>query len=116
MLHEFDKNRDSLINFMIITGCHKTLKETCEAKREDGKFDIVMTVNGVEMDLQHFMDRWQGNVDRLVEEKAKEIIREKFPDLDDSVYELQELVSSFETKVGNLIKKKIETWEKKDEV
>ena len=106
------KDRDNLINFMIVTGCHKTLKETLEARREDGKYDVVMTVNGIEMDLQEFMDRWQENVDRLVEKKAKEFLREKFGDMDDVAQELTETIDSFETSIGEVIKKKIEEWEK----
>ena len=114
MLYSIMEDRDSLISFMIITGCMKTLNETLAAKREDGKYEILMTVNGVDMDIEHFMERWQDNVKRMVAEKAEELLREKFPDLDQSVFELQELVSSFETKVGNLIKKKIEECEEKN--
>ena len=112
MLHDFMKDDDCLINYMIITGCHKTLEEMVEKKREDGKYDIVLTVNGVEMDLQEFMDRWQDNVDRLVEDKAEEIIREKFVDMGDVTDELSATIRSFEITIGKTIKKQIEKWEK----
>ena len=115
MLHDFDKNRDSLINYMIITGCHKTIKEVCKAKREDGKTEVLMTVNGVEMDVQQFMDRWQDNVDRLVEEKAKELLREKFGDMDDVAEQLAMTISDFEKSIGEVIKKQLKTWGKTDD-
>ncbi len=109
MKHDFnkDRDRDNIFNYLIITSSMKVINEVIDAKKDDGIYEITIQVNGVEVDAEAFVNRWQENVARQVTEAAETLIREKFVDLGDSVSEIDELVRSFETSVSKVIKDKI---------
>lgn len=104
---DFTKDRDSIFNYLVITSSLKLLEEVTAAMPEDKLYEITMQVNGVKVDAERFVNRWQENVARNVEEKAKELIREKFEDFDESLFELTTTISDFEKSVGQVLKKKI---------
>lgn len=108
MKHNFMTDRDSIFNYLIITASMKVIEEVTEAKTEDGIYDITMQVNGVEVDAENFVNRWQDNVARMVTEEAEKLIREKFGDFDDTLLDLTELLGGFEISIGEVIKKKIQ--------
>lgn len=115
MKFDFMKDRDGIINFMIVTSCHKVVNELAEEnkkKKSNGIYDIVFTVDGIEMDLKWFMKRWQENVNRFVEEAAKELVNDKLNELLNSIDELREEV---DTTISKAIKDKLENMEKKNE-
>lgn len=108
MKFDFMEDRDSIINFMIITSCHKVVNELAEEnkkKKANGIYDIVLTIDGIEMDIKRFMDRWQENVSSFVEEAAKELVNDKLNELLDSIDELKEEV---ETTISKAIQEKLE--------
>jgi hypothetical protein len=76
------------------------------ASCKDGVNELTMHVNGIELDVEHYINRWQEQVDRAIAKQAEELIRSKFCNLDDSIREVENVVSNFETEVNTLIKEK----------
>ncbi len=107
MKHDFMKNRDSLINFMIITSCHKVLKEFSAVDRKDSMYNIVLTIDGIEMDFEQFMKRWQENVEHKINAKAKEIVDETLGT--DSINDIYESIEKFHKHIDSVVEKAIST-------
>ena len=107
MKHDFMKNRDSLINFMIVTSCHKVVKEFSAVDRKDSMYDIVLTIDGIEMDFEQFMKRWQENVEPLIKAQAQEIVDETLGT--DSVNDIYESIEKFHNHLDAMVVKAIGT-------
>ena len=75
--------------------------------RDDGGADVLMTVNGQEVDIEAFADHWQGQVSEFIADKAESIIRDRFGSVSD-------LLSDLEERVGREIHCRLEAWETED--
>lgn len=67
--------------------------------------DLKLTVNEHELDFRALIERWQNQISRMVKEKAKEIVEEKFRDIDELFYDLEE-------RLKPEIEKRMEDWER----
>ena len=93
----------------IVLSCltHAMTKELIEAGKTEGGIicEIKFTIDGHELDFRALIERWQNQISRRVKEKAKEIITEKFRDIDEIFYDLEE-------RLKPEIEKRIEDWER----
>ena len=104
--------KDSLLSNVVLHCIANVAKNDLASKlAEEGKtdegviLDIVLTVNGREMNLESFINNWQSQVHRIIKETAEEIIEEKFCDV-------EELLSDLGDRVKSEIHQRLEDWEK----
>jgi hypothetical protein len=76
--------------------------------KDDNILDIMLTVNGHELNFESFVKRWQKQVHELIAKEAKDLVEEKFAYISDLVYELTE-------RIKPEIDKRLEDWEKDQE-
>jgi hypothetical protein len=105
-------NEDTLMSHMIVNGIANNDwligQIVKEGTTQDGVVcDIVVTVNGHEIDLNRFVDEWQNQVKRIIRKEAEEIVTEKFNDITWLFSDLDEMIK-------NEISKRLEDWEKED--
>lgn len=90
--------RDDLSNSLILHGLTNAL--SCEEINKFAKdvwgiekdIEIRLTVDEVEIDLQEFIDHWQNEVDRLLDEHAERLVSDKFGYVLDLLYDFEEQV------------------------
>jgi hypothetical protein len=78
--------KKALIKWIVICGLTDALnnKEVSQwANEKADEFEIKLTVGGVEIDFEKMIGRWQKNVNSLITDKAKELITEKFGDIEE---------------------------------
>jgi cation transport regulator ChaB len=102
------------LELLILNGLMNALSEeefhayAEKRQKSDDKFmDVILTIDGIEVDLEKFIERWQENVRSMVSEKAQELVDEKFNDVSDTLSDLQD-------RIGEEVKKRLEEWEKDD--
>ena len=59
-----------------------------------GKLDVTLIINGVEFPFLNTMARWDQEIDRLVANEAKKLIREKFLALEDKLAQFSDSVDA----------------------
>ncbi len=105
-----DNDRKSILSHIVIDGLIKALGDSLGEKIEpfetkDGVvMDLVLTAEGIELDIQSFCDHWQSQVSEIIVEEAKRLINIKFNDISDLLYDLEE-------RVKPEISKRLEDWE-----
>ena len=113
---EFKKERDTLIGDFVLHGLTVAIKEGTikdstiedvakEMKSDDGHLDVAITVNGREIDIHEFCEHWESQIDRMIREKAQEIVEDKFSDINSIFFDL-------ECRIKNEIEKRLEDWER----
>lgn len=116
MLVDFQKvHRDNfLIEILILNGLTNALSKEeffeynkNRQKSENKLIDIRMTIDGIDIDVEKFMERWQENVRHAIAENAKELVVEKFNNISNVLYDLEE-------RVKEEVEKRMEEWEKED--
>lgn len=84
-LRDHLRSRESLLQHMVLTVIANTLAlEEVASSPEyntDGTVDMVLTVNGHELDVEKFCQHWQSQVDRMIKEHAAELVEEKFAEI-----------------------------------
>jgi len=105
---EKDRN-DCLMHIILSCLTDEMIKELVESKVKDSgiEAEIILTLNGHELDLEKFMEHWQSQVHRMIKEEANDILSEKFNDLDYLFNDLQE-------RIQGEINKRLEDWEKEE--
>jgi len=79
-------------------------KQFFVVKGKDGKYDIRFIVDGVELPVEKVFEGIEKQIDRMVFEKANELIEQKMEDI---VSELVETVSSVKSLIVNKLKAKL---------
>jgi hypothetical protein len=99
-------DHDKLLGHIVL---HSIMKypEVTEAVMKDGYAEVCMTVNGKEMYLKEFVDFWEGHVNRMIAEAAKELVRERMSGVSNLLYDLEE-------RLKTEVEKRLEDWEKDD--
>jgi hypothetical protein len=105
----------SLLGFIVIEalvgaiGTDKKFEEFMKDKKvgKDYIYDVHLTANGVELDLQKAVDHWGSQVERMIGEKAKELLEDKFRDI---TYAFDDLKSWLDSEIN----KHLEDWEKEN--
>lgn len=104
---------DSLIAHMVLHTLTYLLKGEIDyesLRDEEGNviLDLQLLIEGKEIDVEDFMNRWQKHLDKeyynSVKEKAENIVGEKFTDINDLLYDL-------EGRVKEEVNKRLEDWE-----
>jgi len=70
--------------------------------------DIILSVNGHELNFEFFVKHWQEQVHEVISQEAKDLVEEKFRYVSDLVDELAE-------RIKPEIEKRLEDWEKDQE-
>lgn len=65
---------------------------------EDGTFDVVLTVGGVELDFNLFAKVVDEQLATLIEKKARQILESKYSDLIDEISDMQERIQHHKDK------------------
>lgn len=81
--------QDNLITSIVLSSL--TREMSTEAK-EKGYVDIVMTINGVEVDIEKYVNRWQETVKERIVEAAKSLLDEKFQVVQELLGDLQKQI------------------------
>lgn len=106
--------KETILFDLILEGLTEAIKDQNELQEflsknwDENKnviLDVKLTINGIEIDVKKFMDLWQDNVIRLVEDKAKSFLSDKFNDIQYKLNDLNERVESE-------IEQRLEDWEK----
>ncbi len=79
-----DKN--SLVGYMVLH-CLSKSWEAIDEVGERGHAEVCLTIDGKEVDLQEFVDHWQSQIERMIQEEAKNMVEEKFNKVRDSMFE-----------------------------
>ena len=104
----------SLISHIVIASLVNTLNQQdiindiTNKTKDDNILDIMLTVNGHELNFESFAKRWQKQVRELITKEAKDLVAEKFMYVSDLVDDLAERIESE-------IDKWLEDWEKEEE-
>ncbi len=106
-IYKDKENRDFLMHIVLNCLTDQITKELTKdrIKGRDIEVEIILTLNGHELDLEKFMKYWQSRVNRIIKEEAKELINEKFLDLNDLFSDLQE-------KLRIEVDKRMKDWER----
>jgi len=101
--------KDGLISHIVLNSISETtmnaLVKTGSVQGKGVICDLVLTANGYDIDLQAFVDHWQSQVDRIIEEKAEELLADRFR-------EIQDMLTTLEERIKPEINKRLEDWEK----
>lgn len=92
--------KGNLLHGLVISGLTATLKG--EAFREfidinwSGKdeVDIQFLIEGVELNIEDVLERWEEDMDRQIALKAEELVAEKFTKVSDFLYNLEQGMKS----------------------
>ena len=90
-------HRDTILERLVIAGFQKATKEESkiimDAQEVKGGgysvYDVTMQINGVEVDPESFVKRWQDGVSESITDLAQELVddkfKEKFEELDETL-------------------------------
>jgi len=78
-----------------------------EKDQDDGHLDVAVTINGREIDIHEFCEYWEKQIDRMIREKAQEIVDHKFSDL-------SYLFDDLQGRINTEIEKRLEYWEREE--
>lgn len=99
---------DTILGHMVIECLTNTSMRLCERVAEDKCCDVVLTVNGVEMNLEGFVRHWESQVNGMIERKARALAHGLVNQLQDDFAEMHE-------RIRTAIEKYKFDWEKEDE-
>jgi len=113
-IHKDRNEGGSIIALIVLNSMGKAMKEGLKEIQEDvlakyketeGYLDIKLTIEGHEIDVEAFCERWQSDVRRQIKEKAKQLVELNFADIYDVLYDLEQTLRSE-------VSKRMEDWEK----
>lgn len=64
------------------------------------EFDIVLTVDGQEFNFESLMIEYSKQIDKDIEERAVELVQEKFQKLHDQLFNISNTLLDAETKIS----------------
>lgn len=102
-----DINDNGLLSHMILNGISSSVASQIaeNGRTEDGIVcEVLMTVDGHEIDLQKFVDELQAQINGVVKRKAEEIVAEKLNDISWMLCDLEE-------QIKKEVHKRLEDWE-----
>lgn len=78
----------NLLNVMILN----SLKDKHMESIKGGEFEMTMQVNGIDLNPVEFFTALEKDHDRMVAEAAQKMVKEKFSNTMDSLYNMQQAV------------------------
>lgn len=101
--------KNTLLSHVVLNGMSDAIIKGITSKvPHETEVDIVLTVNGEEIELLPFMQHWQNQVDSMIKEEAKKLVDEKMSSLNDIQYLVIDLKERLEAEIA----KRMESWEK----
>jgi len=113
--------KDTLLSHLVIHALVHALPEDLvptivdehEATKGDSKdkgvcADIVITANGHELNLESFVEHWGSQVSEMIKKEAAELVSDKFREVTDLLFDLNE-------RVQVEVDKRLEDWEKESD-
>lgn len=106
--------KESLLGHVVLHGISIAANDISGELAEEGRtengveLDVVMTVNGREVDIKDFVDHWQSEVSDIIKAEVKKVIDQRFNDVSEMLFDLQE-------RVKPEIQSRLEDWELPDE-
>ena len=108
-------HEETLISHIVLHGLTKALPDEKfkkflkgKQKKKDYFFDIKITVDDIEIDLEDFVKHWQDQVDTMITRKAKSLIEDKCTDVGNLLCDLEE-------RLKEEVEKRLDDWEKEDD-
>jgi len=83
-----------------LAGTQEVLAAAKERGEREGEHEVVLTMNGIELDFMLVVDTWERHIDEAVEAKAKELVQEIF---DDQKREIEHAVGELQEELQRLI-------------
>lgn len=83
---------DDILGHMVIECLTHTSTRLCERVAADKCCDVVLTVNGVEMDLAFFVKHWESQVQHMIDRKARALAHGLVNQLQDDFAEMHERI------------------------
>ena len=116
MKFDFAKDRRSkrAIADLIITSSMDVIEKVIFAKKEDGIYDLVLTINGVETDVENYFNRWQEQVEEMITEKAKELVKDKFYSVVGQLEDVAEVIRNLKSNLDTVLTEKLKDWNIED--
>lgn len=105
-----EAKEDTLLSHIILDNMSESVAKCLvkEGYTEDGTvIDLKLTANGMEIDIESFVECWQSQVKRIIAEKARDLINDQFADVNNILYDLEEMMKP-------VIEKRLEDWEKEE--
>lgn len=83
--------KQNFISSIVLHGLSKN-KDLLKKASKNKKVDFRILIDGVDVDVEQFIERWQNEVENSVKESAIEISKEKFEEIKDKIDELNNAV------------------------
>ena len=85
-------NEDNLLSHAILECCNK--KVLADLKGEEGNkyIEVDFKINGIPVKLGDFLQHLDDQLDRMIEEKARDMVICKLDDVTETLYEVEQAV------------------------
>ena len=92
---------DNLVGHIILNAIPASNKTIFNKIQEKGSAEIKVTVEDEEIDFESFVDHWQSQVNRMIKEKAVELMSEKCEPIFDQMSEMQDSIQDLIKEIGD---------------
>jgi hypothetical protein len=107
---------NTLISHIVLTGMTDALMEHLVDKREADEDHIVnfkLTVNDKhEIDIQKFCEEWESQVERMIKEEAKKLVKQNMFDISNKLDDLRETMTSLEEQLDDKVDDILKEWKR----
>jgi hypothetical protein len=87
-------DQNNLLGQIVLNSFINLNKKVQDEVVRSGEAEILLTLNGEELDIASFINEWQSQIDRIVNDTAVEILNEKIGDLNNTIYEFSEMLQT----------------------
>lgn len=95
---------NNLIQHLVLIGLTQSALDQLADNKSD-ELEINIQINGHDCDINKLVVEWESQVDNMIAKVAKELINDKFTDLNDSLFDLQ-------SRINGEVESKLEDWER----
>ena len=89
-------SENSLLHNLVLVSLTATLKDEAFSEflkstkwKDKDEVDIKFLVEGVELNIEQVLERWESDMDRQIAVKAQELISDKFTNISDFIHNLE---------------------------
>ena len=109
-MSEHIRNRTS-ISHIVLNVMTDALMEHVQHTRVEGdlEMDVVLSVDGHELDIEKFVEFWQSQVEGMIEKEAKDMQKEKMGDM---FRDVEDLLNDLQGRLDEEVDKRLEDWER----
>jgi len=110
-MSEHIRNRTGVSHIVLHCMTDELMKHAKHAHTVDGDFemDVVLSVDGHELDVEKFVKHWQSQVKRMIKEEAQEMQKEKIGDM---FRDVEDLLTDLQGRLEEEVDKRLEDWER----